>query len=170
MAKKHSKLKPKKRVRHPRITNSIVGVIKEDLKLLDKALDLTTTTLDEKRLAKKKFIKNINDRVLQDYAFLTQTTCLSEYKVNKEYWIEKYTKYIFWIIFLGYLKNNKVKSEYRIYFFKYIFEKLINLNDENLSFLINRDVFKEKRFQVNNVICKTDFINYFRLPKNLFIK
>lgn len=168
MSKKKSKVKPKKRSQHLEVINLVAYALKVDLKILEKALDLTNDVVDKKIVEKEKLIKKITNDVLYDYGVFISTTYLCELKENHEKWINTQTRYVFWLVFLEYLKNNEVRGEYRREFYSLLFKYIKNLNDKNLLFLINRNVFRKNRYQVNKEICKTDFLKFFRLPKNFF--
>ena len=70
----------------------------------------------------------------------------------------------------SYLQNNKIKCEYRVNFYNELFDYLKKLEDKNLFYLINKESLKKGKYHIPKIIYKTDFINYFNLPRNIFEK
>lgn len=77
---------------------------------------------------------------------------------------------LFWLELFTYLQNNKIKCEYRVNFYNELFDYLTKLEDKNLLYLINKESLKKGKYHVPSKIYKTDFINYFKLPRNIFEK
>ena len=137
--------------------------------LIDQTIKLTNVEVGDQKNAKDRLKNSMITRVKKDYLSLTQHTYLLSIEgKSHEDWFKNQANYIFWLELFSYLQNNKIKCEYRINFYNELFEYLNKLDDKNLFYLINKESLKKGKYHVPSEIYKTDFINYFKLPRNIF--
>lgn len=139
--------------------------------IIDQTIKLTNVEVGDQKNAKDRLKKSMITRVKKDYLSLTQHTYLLSIEgKSHEDWFKNQANYIFWLELFTYLQSHKIKCEYRINFYKELFDYLIKLDDENLFYLINKEILKRDKYHIPKIIYKTDFINYFKLPRNIFEK
>ena len=139
--------------------------------IIDQTIKLTNVEVGDQKNAKDRLKKSMITRVKKDYLSLTQHTYLLsiEAKSNED-WFKNQANYIFWLELFTYLQSHKIKCEYRANFYNELFEYLNKLEDKNLFYLINKESLKKGKYHIPKIIYKTDFINYFNLPRNIFEK
>ena len=137
--------------------------------IIDQTIKLTNVEIGDQKNAKDRLKKSMITRVKKDYLSLTQHTYLLSIEAKShEDWFKNQANYIFWLELFTYLQSHKIKCEYRINFYKELFDYLTKLEDENLFYLINKEILKRDKYHIPKIIYKTDFINYFKLPRNIF--
>lgn len=137
--------------------------------IIDQTIKLTNVEVGDQKNAKDRLKNSMITRVKKDYLSLTQHTYLLSIEAKShEDWFKNQANYIFWLELFTYLQSHKIKCEYRINFYKELFDYLTKLEDENLFYLINKEILKRDKYHIPNIIYKTDFINYFKLPRNIF--
>jgi len=169
MSKKQSKPKRNFKLSHSKQVKLIQRTLRKYSEIIDGAVKLTVAEFCDRKSTKDQLNKSIINRVLNDYLSLTQHTYLLSIKEKShEDWFRKQTNYVFWLEFFSYLQDKKIRCEYRSNFYKELFEYLNKLDDESLFFLINKETFKKGKYHIPKKIYKTDFINFFKLPRNIF--
>ena len=169
MSKKQAKPKKKFKLSHLKQANLIDNSLRKYSNLIDQTVKLTIVGVGEQKNAKDRLKKSMINRVMKDYLSLTQHTYLLSIEgKSHEDWFKNQANCIFWLELFSYLQNNKIKCEYRINFYNELFEYLNKLDDKNLFYLINKESLKKGKYHVSSKIYKTDFINYFKLPRNIF--
>ena len=139
--------------------------------IIDQTIKLTNVEVGDQKNAKDRLKNSMITRVKKDYLSLTQHTYLLSIEAKShEDWFKNQANYIFWLELFTYLQSHKIKCEYRINFYKELFDYLNKLEDENLFYLINKEILKRDKYHIPKIIYKTDFINYFKLPRNIFEK
>lgn len=139
--------------------------------IIDQTIKLTNVEVGDQKNAKDRLKKSMITRVKKDYLSLTQHTYLLSIEAKShEDWFKNQANYIFWSELFTYLQSHKIKCEYRINFYKELFDYLTKLEDENLFYLINKEILKRDKYHIPKIIYKTDFVNYFKLPRNIFEK
>lgn len=169
MSKKQAKPKKSFKLSQPKQVNLIDSALRKYSNLIDQTVKLTNVEVSEQKNAKDRLRKLMINRVMRDYLSHTQHTYLlsSKEKTNED-WFRNQANFIFWLELFGYLKNRKIRCEYRSNFYKELFDYLTKLEDENLFYLINKEILKIDKYHIPKKIYKTDFINYFKLPRNIF--
>lgn len=169
MSKNQSKPKRNFKLSHSKQVKLIQRTLRKYSEIIDGAVKLTVAKFCDRKSTKDRLNKSIINCVLNDYLNLTESTYFSfAEKINHEDWLEKQVDCLFWLELFCYLQNNKIKCEYRINFYNELFEYLNKLDDKNLFYLINKECLKKGKYHVPSEIYKTDFINYFKLPRNIF--
>ena len=169
MSKNQSKPKKNLKLSSSKQVKLIQSTLRKYSEIIDGAVKLTIAEVKEQKNAKDRLSKSIIRRVLNDYLSLTESTYFSfADKINHEDWFEKQVNCIFWWELFRYLQDKKIRCEYRSNFYRELFEYLNKLDDESLFFLINKETFKKGKYHVPKKIYKTDFINFFKLPRNIF--
>lgn len=171
MSKKQAKPKKSFKLSRLKQVNLIERSLRKYSNIIDQTVKLTVVGGGEQKIAKERLKKSMINRVMKDYLSLTQHTyLLSIESKSHEDWFKNQANCIFWLELFSYLKNNKIKCEYRINFYNELFEYLGKLDDKNLFYLINKECLRNVKYHVSSKIYKTDFINYFKLPRNIFEK
>lgn len=171
MSKKQAK--PKKGfelscVKQDKLTESSLRKFSD---IIDQTIKLTNVEVGDQKNAKDRLKNSMITRVKKDYLSLTQHTYLLSIEAKShEDWFKNQANYIFWSELFTYLQSHKIKCEYRINFYKELFDYLTKLEDENLFYLINKEILKRDKYHIPKIIYKTDFVNYFKLPRNIFEK
>lgn len=169
MSKNQSKPKRNFKLSRSKQINLIQSTLRKYSEIIDGAVKLTIAEVKEQKNTKDRLSKSIIRRVLNDYLSLTESTYFSfADKINHEDWFEKQVNCILWLELFSYLQDKKIKCEYRSNFYKELFEYLNKLEDKNLLFLINKESLKKGKYHISKKIYKTDFINFFKLPRNIF--
>ena len=171
MSKKQAKPKKSFKLSDQKQVDLIDSSLRKFSDIIDQTIKLTNVEVGDQKNAKDRLKKSMITRVKKDYLSLTQHTYLLSIEAKShEDWFKNQANYIFWLELFSYLQNNKIKCEYRINFYKELFDYLTKLEDENLFYLINKEILKRNKYHVPKIIYKTDFINYFNLPRNIFEK
>ncbi len=171
MSKKQAKPKKSFKLSRLKQVNLIERSLRKYSNIIDQTVKLTVVGGGEQKIEKDRLKKSIINRVMKDYLSLTQHTyLLSIESKSHEDWFKNQANCIFWLELFGYLKNRQIRCEYRSNFYKGLFDYLTKLEDENLFYLINKEILKMDKYHVPSKIYKTDFINYFKLPRNTFEK
>lgn len=169
MSKKQAKPKKSFKLSRLKQVNLIEGSLRKYSNIIDQTVKLTVVGGGEQKIAKDRLKKSMINRVMKDYLSLTQHTYLLSIKdKSHEDWFKNQANCIFWLELFGYLKNRQIRCEYRSNFYKGLFDYLTKLEDENLFYLINKEILKRDKYHIPKIIYKTDFINYFNLPRNIF--
>lgn len=169
MSKKQAKPKKSFKLSRLKQVNLIERSLRKYSNIIDQTVKLTVVGGGEQKIAKDRLKKSMINRVMKDYLSLTQHTyLLSIESKSHEDWFKNQANCIFWLELFGYLKNRQIRCEYRSNFYKGLFDYLIKLEDENLFYLINKEILKRDKYHIPKIIYKTDFINYFNLPRNIF--
>ena len=171
MSKKQAKPKKSFKLSDQKQVDLIDSSLRKYSDIIDQTVKLTNVEVSEQKNAKDRLRKLMINRVMRDYLSHTQNTYLlsSKEKTNED-WFGNLANCIFWLELFSYLQNNKIKCEYRVNFYNELFDYLTKLEDENLFYLINKEILKRNKYHVPSKIYKTDFINYFKLPRNIFEK
>ena len=171
MSKKQAKPKKSFKLSDQKQVDLIDSSLRKYSDIIDQTVKLTNVEVSEQKNAKDRLRKLMINRVKKDYLNLTQHTYLLSIEAKShEDWFKNQANYIFWLELFTYLQSHKIKCEYRINFYKELFDYLTKLEDENLFYLINKEILKRNKYHVPSKIYKTDFINYFKLPRNIFEK
>lgn len=169
MSKKQAKPKKSFKLSRLKQVNLIERSLRKYSNIIDQTVKLTVVGGGEQKIAKDRLKKSMINRVMKDYLSLTQHTyLLSIESKSHEDWFKNQANCIFWLELFGYLKNRQIRCEYRSNFYKGLFDYLTKLEDENLFYLINKEILKRDKYHIPKIIYKTDFINYFNLPRNIF--
>ena len=171
MSKKQAKPKKSFKLSDQKQVDLIDSSLRKYSDIIDQTVKLTNVEVSEQKNAKDRLRKLMINRVMRDYLSHTQNTYLlsSKEKTNED-WFGNQANCIFWLELFSYLQNNKIKCEYRVNFYNKLFEYLNKLEDKNLFYLINKESLKKGKYHIPKIIYKTDFINYFNLPRNIFEK
>ncbi len=171
MSKNQAKTKKSFKLSRLKKTNLIERSLRKYSNLVEQTVKLTVVGVSEQKKVKDRLKNSMINRVMKDYLSLTQYTYLLSIEgKSHEDWFKNQANYIFWLELFTYLQSHKIKCEYRINFYKELFDYLTKLEDENLFYLINKEILKMDKYHVPSKIYKTDFINYFKLPRNIFEK
>lgn len=171
MSKKQAKPKMSFKLSRLKQVNLIERSLRKYSNIIDQTVKLTVVGGGEQKIEKDRLKKSMINRVMKDYLSLTQHTyLLSMESKSHEDWFKNQANCIFWLELFGYLKNRQIRCEYRSNFYKGLFDYLTKLEDENLFYLINKEILKMDKYHIPKIIYKTDFINYFNLPRNIFEK
>ena len=136
MSKKQAK--PKKGfelscVKQDKLTESSLRKFSD---IIDQTIKLTNVEVGDQKNAKDRLKNSMITRVKKDYLSLTQHTYLLSIEAKShEDWFKNQANYIFWLELFTYLQSHKIKCEYRINFYKELFDYLTKLEDENLFYL-----------------------------------
>ena len=169
MSKNQAKTKKSFKLSRLKKTNLIERSLRKYSNLVEQTVKLTVVGVSEQKKVKDRLKNSMINRVMKDYLSLTQYTYLLSIEgKSHEDWFKNQANYIFWLELFTYLQSHKIKCEYRINFYKELFDYLTKLEDENLFYLINKEILKRDKYHIPNIIYKTDFINYFKLPRNIF--
>lgn len=169
MSKKQAKPKKSFKLSRLKQVNLIERSLRKYSNIIDQTVKLTVVGGGEQKIEKDRLKKSMINRVMKDYLSLTQHTyLLSIESKSHEDWFKNQANCIFWLELFGYLKNRQIRCEYRSNFYKGLFDYLTKLEDENLFYLINKEILKRDKYHIPKIIYKTDFINYFNLPRNIF--
>lgn len=169
MSKKQAKPKKSFKLSRLKKTNLIERSLRKYSNLVEQTVKLTVVGVSEQKKVKDRLKNSMINRVMKDYLSLTQHTYLLSIEAKShEDWFKNQANYIFWLELFTYLQSHNIKCEYRINFYKELFDYLTKLEDENLFYLINKEILKRDKYHIPNIIYKTDFINYFKLPRNIF--
>ena len=171
MSKKQAKPKKSFKLSDQKQVDLIDSSLRKYSDIIDQTVKLTNVEVSEQKNAKDRLKKSMITRVKKDYLSLTQHTYLLSIEAKShEDWFKNQANYIFWSELFTYLQSHKIKCEYRINFYKELFDYLTKLEDENLFYLINKEILKRDKYHIPKIIYKTDFVNYFKLPRNIFEK
>ena len=171
MSKKQAKPKNSFKLSRLKQVNLIERSLRKYSNIIDQTVKLTVVGGGEQKIEKDRLKKSMINRVMKDYLSLTQHTyLLSIESKSHEDWFKNQANCIFWLELFGYLKNRQIRCEYRSNFYKGLFDYLTKLEDGNLFYLINKEILKRDKYHIPKIIYKTDFINYFKLPRNIFEK
>lgn len=169
MSKKQAKPKKSFKLSRLKKTNLIERSLRKYSNLVEQTVKLTVVGVSEQKKVKDRLKNSMINRVMKDYLSLTQHTYLLSIEAKShEDWFKNQANYIFWLELFTYLQSHNIKCEYRINFYKELFDYLTKLENENLFYLINKEILKRDKYHIPNIIYKTDFINYFKLPRNIF--
>ena len=169
MSKKQAKPKKSFKLSRLKQVNLIERSLRKYSNIIDQTVKLTVVGGGEQKIEKDRLKKSMINRVMKDYLSLTQHTyLLSIESKSHEDWFKNQANCIFWLELFGYLKNRQIRCEYRSNFYKGLFDYLTKLEDEKLFYLINKEILKRNKYHIPKIIYKTDFINYFNLPRNIF--
>ena len=171
MSKKQAKPKKSFKLSDQKQVDLIDSSLRKYSDIIDQTIKLTNVEVSDQKNAKDRLRKLMINRVMRDYLSHTQNTYLlsSKEKTNED-WFGNQANCIFCLELFSYLQNNKIKCEYRVNFYNELFDYLTKLEDKNLLYLINKESLKKGKYHVPSKIYKTDFINYFKLPRNIFEK
>lgn len=170
MSKNQAKTKKSFKLSRLKKTNLIERSLRKYSNLVEQTVKLTVVGVSEQKKVKDRLKNSMINRVMKDYLSLTQYTYLLSIEgKSHEDWFKNQANCIFWLELFSYLQSHKIKCEYRINFYNELFEYLNKLEDKNLFYLINRECLKKGKYHVPSKIYKTDFINYLKLPRNIFV-
>ena len=166
MSKKKSKSKQKPKQRST--SNLKIEVHKTQLDVLETVLSHTDSCVNLQQKVQGQILTLIAKRVSDDLeCFKTASAYLPDsIKQDQKVWVEAQTSYVFWFVLFNYLKSASIKKESRNYLFNRVFEYLNQEDRQKIQFYINREVFKKGGYSNHEKIYKSDFVNFFKLPKN----
>ena len=166
MSKKYSKSKQK--VKHRSTSHSKIVVEKTQLDILKTVLNQTGSSVTLQKKVQGQILTSIAKRIGDDLeCFKTACAYLPDsIKQDQKVWVEAQTSYVFWFELFHYLKSASIKKESRNYLFNRIFEYLNQKDKTEIRFYINKEVFKKRGYSNHEKLYKSDFVKFFKLPKN----